>query len=66
MKPVHGEIRESQGKSKAWVARKIGVSAYSIANWESGSAMIPYDKARSLAQLYGVTMEELYKEDDHP
>jgi transcriptional regulator with XRE-family HTH domain len=56
------EIIDSQGRKKSWVAEQIGVSVTSINNWDKGEAMIPYDKARKLAQVLGVTMEELYEE----
>lgn len=60
--PRIGEIIEGQGRRRTWVAEKIGVSSASISNWEKGEAMIPYDKARLLAKVLGVKMEDLYEE----
>lgn len=57
-----GEIIEKQGRRRPWVAKEIGVSRTSLRNWELGEAMIPYDKARLLAKVLGVSMEELYEE----
>lgn len=62
LEPKISEIIESQGRKRKWVAEQIGVSAHSILNWEKGEAMIPYDKARSLAKVLGVKMEDLYEE----
>lgn len=63
--PKLTELRESRGTPKTWVAKKLGVSVASVANWETGLAMIPYDKARMLAKLYGVSMEDLYEEKEN-
>lgn len=49
------------GRPKTWVAKKLGVSISTVTNWEQGDTMMPYDKARELAELLGITMEELYE-----
>lgn len=60
--PKIADIIERQGRKRTWVAQQIGASAASISNWEKGESMIPYDKARSLAKVLGVKMEDLYEE----
>lgn len=57
-----GELIQSQGRKKSWIASQIDCSIHSLNNWDKGDAMIPYDKARSLARVLGVSMEELYEE----
>jgi len=56
------QIRESQGRGRPWVASKIGIGRSTLESWEKGESMVPYDKARALARLYGVTLEGLYEE----
>lgn len=56
------QLIESQGRKRTWVAQQISASSASISNWEKGEVMIPYDKARALAKVLGVKMEDLYEE----
>lgn len=41
------------------VADKIGVTRQSIAKWESGETTPDLDKCRLLAELFGVTLDDL-------
>jgi transcriptional regulator with XRE-family HTH domain len=50
------------GRPKTWLARALGVSVATVTNWVTGETMMPYDKAREAAKLFGVDMEELYEE----
>lgn len=63
MKPRLGEIRKSKGLEQKYVANKIGIGFQRLSDWERGKGMPRYDKAYSLAKIYGVTMEELYEEE---
>ena len=56
------EIRVSAGWSQEFVARKINVSRQSIKNWEDGKSIPDTDKALKLAELFGTTVENLFKE----
>ena len=56
------EIRVSTGWSQEFVARKINVSRQSIKNWEDGKSIPDTDKALKLAELFGTTVENLFKE----
>ncbi len=41
------------------VAGKIGVTRQSVAKWESGETVPDLDKCRLLAELFGVTLDDL-------
>lgn len=49
------------------VADKIGVTRQSIAKWESGETMPDLDKCRLLAELFGVTLDDLanFESEEH-
>lgn len=56
-------LRTKAGWSQEFVARQIEVSRQTIMNWESGANKPNVDKAIKLAKLFGVTVDELLKED---
>ena len=41
------------------VAEKVGVTRQSVAKWESGETVPDLDKCRILADLFGVTLDDL-------
>ncbi|MCR5230928.1 MAG: helix-turn-helix domain-containing protein [Solobacterium sp.] len=41
------------------VAEKVGVTRQSVAKWESGETVPDLDKCRVLADLFGVTLDDL-------
>ena len=41
------------------VADKVGVSRQAVAKWESGETVPDLDKCRLLAELFGVTLDDL-------
>ena len=49
------------------VADKIGVTRQSIAKWESGETVPDLDKCRLLAELYGVSLDDLanFESEEH-
>ena len=59
-------LRKNLGQSRAYVARKIGVSYSAMVTYEK-SIHIPGDRVKiALANYYGVTVEELFfTDDDH-
>ena len=54
-------LRKLNGYSQELVAEKIGISRQAYAKWESGATVPDVDKAASLAQVYGVTVDALLK-----
>ncbi len=53
--------REDKGLSQEQVAEQIGVSAWTVADWERGAAMPDAETLAALAAFYGVAQEELTK-----
>ena len=56
-------LRTKAGWSQEFVARQIEVSRQTIMNWESGENKPNVDKAIKLAKLFGVTVDELFSDD---
>ena len=54
-------LRKLNGYSQEQVAEKIGISRQAYAKWETGATVPDVDKAASLAQVYGVTVDALLK-----
>lgn len=62
LKPCIKQIRKAQGRTATWTSEATGVSRDTLRSWEKGVSMPMYEKARLLAKVLGVTMEELYEE----
>ena len=60
-------LRKMQQMTQEDVADKIGVTRQSIAKWESGETMPDLDKCRLLAELFGVTLDDLanFESEEH-
>ena len=54
-------LRRLNSYSQEQVAEKIGISRQAYAKWETGATVPDVDKAASLAQIYGVTLDGLLK-----
>ena len=54
-------LRKLNGYSQEQVAEKIGISRQAYAKWETDATVPDVDKAASLAQVYGVTVDALLK-----
>ena len=52
-------LRKMKQLTQEDVADKIGVTRQSIAKWESGETVPDLDKCRLLADLFGVTLDDL-------
>ena len=52
-------LRKQRGYSQEEVAEKIGVSRQAVAKWESGETMPDLDNTMALAELYGVSLDNL-------
>lgn len=54
------ELREQAGVPQRYLAQHLDVSRMSISRWERGEAIPAADNLPKLAQLFGVTIEELF------
>ncbi len=57
------EQREKLGWSQSMVAKKINTSHQNISRWESGKILPSIDFCVKLADLYGVSLDELVGRD---
>ena len=57
------EQREKLGLSQSAVANKINTSHQNISRWESGKILPSIDFCVKLADLYGVSLDELVGRD---
>ena len=53
------EQREKLGLTQSMVAKKINTSHQNISRWESGKILPSIDFCVKLADLYGVSLDEL-------
>lgn len=54
------ELRKEAGLMQKAVANKVGVSAKTVQNWESGTVIPNAVHFKRLAKLYGEKMENIY------
>ena len=57
-------LRNIHGFSQEEIAEMIGISRQAYAKWESGKTVPDIDKSNLLAQVYGVTIDSLIKEEE--
>lgn len=57
------EHREKLGLSQSTVAKKINTSHQNVNRWESGKILPSIDFCVKLADLYGITLDELVGRD---
>lgn len=57
------KLRRKQGLSQQEVADDLGVSRQTISNWEAGQGAPALDKARELARLFRVSLDDLVSDD---
>ena len=60
---VFKEQREKLGISQSKVANKINTSHQNVSRWESGKILPSIDFCVKLADLYGITLDELVGRD---
>ena len=53
--------REERGLTQEQVAEQVGVSSWTVADWERGAALPDAEKLEVLAAFYDTTAEELTK-----
>ena len=56
------EYRLAAGLTQQFVALSLGVKAPSVNNWESGKSKPKTERLKALAELYGVSVDDLLGE----
>lgn len=59
-------LRTARGMSQDDLAEKLEVSRQSVSKWETGQSTPDLDKIIKLADLFGVTVDELVREGERP
>ena len=54
------EKRKEKNLSQCELAQKVGVNQTAVSQWERGATMPSLDKAASIANALGCTIDELY------
>lgn len=57
-------LREHEGLTQEALASHLGVARQTVAKWESGEATPDLDNVRSIARLFGVSMDDLVNHDE--
>ena len=60
------ELRTGMGLSQGDLADRLEVSRQSVSKWETGQSVPDLDKIIKLADLFGVTVDELVREGERP
>lgn len=53
------ELREEQGLSQVALAKKLGVSRWTVKRWEEGEAQVPERRRIDLADVFAVSISFL-------
>ena len=61
------QLRKLSRMTQEDIAEKLGVTRQSVAKWEAGESVPDLDKCRQLADIFGVSLDDLanYEPDDH-
>ncbi len=59
-------LRTERGLSQEDLAAKLEVSRQSVSKWETGQSVPDLDKIIKLADLFGVSVDELVREGERP
>ena len=59
-------LRTERGMSQDGLAEKLEVSRQSVSKWETGQSIPDLDKIIRLADLFGVSVDELVREGERP
>lgn len=62
-KDTLSRLREQRGLTQQEVAEELGVSRQAVSQWEAGKTFPSMEKQLALSRLYGVSLEELYRDD---
>ncbi len=58
------ELRKQSGFTQDYVAEKLGVSAQAVSKWENDIACPDIMTLPNIAELYEITVDELFKNED--
>lgn len=58
------ELRKQSGYTQDYVAEKLGVSPQAVSKWENDIACPDIMTLPHIAELYGITVDELFKNED--
>lgn len=58
------DLRKQSGFTQDYVAEKLGVSAQAVSKWENDIACPDIMTLPHIAELYGITIDELFKNDE--
>lgn len=58
------ELRKQSGFTQDYVAEKLGVSAQAVSKWENDIACPDIMTLPNIANLYGITIDELFKNEE--
>ena len=53
------QMRKMRRMTQEDVAEKVGVTRQAVAKWEAGETVLDLDKCRILAELFGVSLDDL-------
>lgn len=56
------KLREKAGLKQTDLARMLKIGQSTVAMWETGETMPRTDKLPALAEIFGCTIDELFKE----
>lgn len=59
-------LRTQQGLSQLELAEQLGVSRQSVSKWETGQSVPDLDKLIKLSDRFGITVDELVREEERP
>ena len=62
-KKLH-DLRKQSGFTQDYVAEKFGVSAQAVSKWENDIACPDIMTLPNIAELYGITIDELFKNEE--
>ena len=64
MRLSYAKAREKSGLRVAEAARRIGVTPSAVCQWEKGETVPDSRKLPTIAEVYGVTVDELLRDDN--
>ena len=56
------QLRRLQKMTQEDLAERIGVSRQTVAKWENGESYPDLDRGRALAEVFGISMDELVRD----
>jgi len=62
---ILNELRTANNMSQQELAQKLNINQSNISNWERGINRPEYEKLVSLADIFGVTVDELLGREGH-